>query len=71
MRLCLLLCGLTWAIAAEPNGHGVTDEMCPQKDKAGLPCKGKVTRTGTGAAGHTYACSNGHTFLVKPKVSVR
>mgnify|MGYP006871036687 CR=1 FL=1 len=71
MRLCLLLCGLTLAIAAEPSGIDLRAEMCPQKDQAGLPCKGKVTRTATSAGGHTYKCANGHTFLVRPKISVK
>ena len=45
-------------------------EICPKSNVDGTPCKGSVTRTGTGTAGYTYKCSNGHTFMIKPKIGV-
>ena len=55
---------------AERKSYDISCEICRRSDSSGKPCKGRVSRESTSSNGITYSCSNGHTFIVPPKVRV-
>ncbi|MEY3813242.1 MAG: hypothetical protein RI910_675 [Verrucomicrobiota bacterium] len=55
---------------AERKSYDISCEICRMKERNGDACKGKVTRGLTDRDGIRYTCSNGHTFIVPPKVRV-
>ena len=77
MRKILLLLGLALSMAplptdlrAEHPAQNLSCEICQKKDRNGDNCKGKVTRGQSSAAGVSYTCSNGHSFVVRSKIRV-
>jgi hypothetical protein len=72
MLLCLSLtmATLLTALRADNPSHGISCEICQKKGSDGSPCKGRVTRGQSSAAGVSYTCSNGHSFVVRSKIRV-